>query len=192
MKVLFVGAHTDDVELGCGGTIAKFKELGHKVTVLALSTCGLAELEDEFMNSTGSLSVSGIFYRYDVREFPKQRQLILNDLLQFKGFDMVFTHSHNDCHQDHKVVFEECLRAFKNTTILAYELPWNNTMSQLNYFVKIERVHLDAKWEALCRYKTQSHRHYMDYAFIESWAQFMGSKVCGGFAEGFEVIKMIQ
>ena len=74
--------------------------------------------------------------------------------------DIVFLPSFNDTHQDHNTIAHEGFRAFKKTTMLAYEVPWNNLQFRTNCFVVLEEEHLQLKMKALNKYKSQKHRDY--------------------------------
>ena len=135
-NVLVLAPHTDDGELGAGGTIAKLIENGSKVTYAAFSTAaesvpeGMPKdiLKTEVMAATKSLGIEQnniLIYDYRVRMLGYHRQDILEDLIKLRlsnQFDLVLTPSLQDIHQDHATIAMETLRAFKSTTILGYEL----------------------------------------------------------------------
>ena len=139
-NVLVLAPHTDDGELGAGGTIAKLIEAGSKVTYIAFSTAsksvpeGLPSdiLKTEVKAATKALGILDenlIIYDYQVRQLGYHRQDILEELIRLRTlneFDLILTPSLKDIHQDHATVAQESLRAFKNITILGYELIWNN------------------------------------------------------------------
>ena len=140
-NILVLAPHTDDGELGLGGTISKLIELGKKVTYVAFSTAqqsvpeGFPKdiLKTEVKKATAQLGISPenlIIYNYEVRKLGYVRQEILEELIRLKksnSFDLVFIPSLHDIHQDHTTIAQEGLRAFKNTTLLGYELIWNNS-----------------------------------------------------------------
>jgi LmbE family N-acetylglucosaminyl deacetylase len=76
--------------------------------------------------------------------------------------DAVFQPSLHDIHQDHQVIAAEGLRAFKRTTILGYEIPWNNFDFAYQAYFALERTHLERKVAALEKYASQQHRRYSD------------------------------
>ena len=135
-NILVLAPHTDDGELGLGGTISKLIELGKKVTYVAFSTAqqsvpeGFPKdiLKTEVKKATAQLGISPenlIIYNYEVRKLGYVRQEILEELIRLKkanSFDLVFIPSLHDIHQDHTTIAQEGLRAFKNTTLLGYEL----------------------------------------------------------------------
>ena len=97
----------------------------------------------------------------------------------------------NDIHQDHTTVAHEGLRAFKNTSIFAYELLWNNITFETRCFVKLSNENVDAKFKALKEYKSQSSRDYMQEDFVYSHAITRGVQSGCKYAECFEVVRLI-
>lgn len=203
-RVLVLAPHTDDGEFGCGGTIARFIEEGKEVYYLAFSSAeksvpqGLPKniLKVEVTEATGVLGIPAdnlILYDYEVRNFPACRQEILEDLIVVKrelNPDLVFLPALKDLHQDHLTIAQEGLRAFKNTTILGYEVPWNNLTFRTSSFIAIEERHLEKKIKALASYRSQSFRHYASRDFIRSLAITRGTQIGIPLAESFEVIRL--
>lgn len=203
--VLILAPHTDDGELGCGGSIAKLTEEGCRVIYVAFSTCrrSLPEgwepdtLEKEVRLAVPLLGVQAddiVLFDYDVRQFKTERQQILEDILLLKkkyNPEKVFVPSPTDIHQDHQVISEEGLRAFKNSTVLGYEMPWNNIAFNTRAFMKLEEKHVIKKVNALKEYKSQQSRNYITEEFIFSLARVRGVQIGTQFAESFEVIRTI-
>ena len=204
-NALVLAPHTDDGELGAGGTISKLNEMGVKITYVAFSTAKQSVpkkfksniLKDEVKKATIALGIKPsnlILYDYEVRKLGYSRQNILEDLIKLKNknsFDLVFIPSTNDIHQDHSTIAQEGIRAFKNITILGYELIWNNMNFNTACFIKLNKKHINNKIKALSKYKSQSHRPYMQKRFIESHAITRGVQIGCDFAESFEVIRMV-
>jgi len=204
-KILVLAPHTDDGELGCGGTIAKALEQGAEVYYAAFSTAkesvpaGMPPniLEIEVREATRRLGIEPEklrVFKYTVRKLNYSRQDILEDLVALRGElkpDLVFIPSLNDLHQDHSTLAMEALRAFKNTSILAYELPWNNINFTTQCFSVLERRHLERKIEALAAYGSQKMRAYMSEEYIFSLARTRGVQIGREFAECFEVPRWI-
>lgn len=105
---------------------------------------------------------------------------------------MVLLPAVSDVHQDHQVIHQEGLRAFKNTTFVGYELPWNNYSFRTNFFMRLTKNQLKKKTEALKEYKSQSHRNYMQEDFIQSLAKVRGVQCNNMYAEAFEIYKLIS
>ena len=205
-NVLVLAPHTDDGELGCGGTIARFVEEGKKVYYVAFSICeesvpeGFPDdiLASEVTEATSSLGIERgnlTILRYTVRTFPEVRQQILDSLIDLRTTirpDVVLLPSSDDVHQDHQTVHEEGIRAFKQTTVLGYELPWNNLQSSNTALMPLEQRHVDAKIKALTKYKSQAHRNYVDGSFIKGLAEVRGTQAGCTYAEAFEVVRWIM
>lgn len=204
-RILILAPHTDDGELGCGGSIAKYLEETPDVFYLAASTCRRAlpegwapdALEKEVRNATKVLGIPEnnlILLDYDVRRFKETRQQILEDLIRLKNDlkpDLVFVPSPTDIHQDHQVISEEGLRAFKNSSILGYEMPWNNVTFNTRAFIQLEKHHVEKKVQALLCYKSQLHRSYVNEQFVYSLATVRGVQMGTRYAEAFEVVRYI-
>jgi LmbE family N-acetylglucosaminyl deacetylase len=137
-----------------------------------------------------SLSV----HDFDVRTFPEHRQDILELLVglwEELQPDVVFQPSLHDIHQDHRTIAEEGLRAFKRTTILGYEIPWNNFEFSYQWYVALEERHIDRKVAALERYASQQHRRYADPEYVRNLARTHGINVNRDYAEVFQVYRVI-
>ena len=206
-KNIFVLApHTDDGELGAGGTITKLVDAGANVYYFAFSTAEQSVpngfprniLKTEVVKAVKKLGIPEeniIIYNYEVRKLGYSRQEILEDLIRHRKQivpDLVLMPSLNDIHQDHSIIAQEGLRAFKNSTILGYELIWNNLTFNTTSFVKLEKKHIQKKCDALKEYKSQGQRDYMSEEFIFSLARIRGVQIGAEFAESFEVIRWVM
>jgi len=184
-KTVYVLApHTDDGELGAGATISKLIEEGADVYYFAFSTAKL-----------GIKKENVIIYNYEVRKLNYARQEILEDLMKYKRKlkpDLVLMPSLNDIHQDHSTIAQEGLRAFKNCTILGYELIWNNLTFDTTSFIKLDKKYIQAKCDALKEYKSQGNRNYMGEEFIFALARTRGVQIGTTYAESFEVIRWVM
>jgi N-acetylglucosamine malate deacetylase 1 len=204
-RVLVLAPHTDDGEFGCGGTIAKLIADQAEVFYAAFSVCELSIpshlpkniLETEVKNATEVLGIRNEnlkIFHYGVRTFESNRQHILDDLVNLNSEiepDLVLMPSPHDIHQDHSTIGLEGIRAFKQISILGYELPWNNLTFHTQSFVFLEEEHLNKKIEALRCYESQSDRVYANESFIRSLAIIRGTQIGVEYAEAFEVIRWI-
>jgi N-acetylglucosamine malate deacetylase 1 len=204
--ILVLAPHTDDGEFGCGGTIAKMIDMGKNVYYFALSDCekslepGLPSdtLIKELMCATEKLGIppeNVMVKGFEVRCFKRDRQEILEEIIQIGQIikpDLVFLPSPQDLHQDHNTIAMEGLRAFKLTsTILGYEVPWNNLSFNTTCFVSLDEKDLQKKIEALDCYKSQADRFYANEDFIRSLSITRGTQVGVKYAETFEVLRWI-
>ena len=205
-RVLVLAPHTDDGELGCGGTISRLVEEGREVYYAAFSTAAESVpppfppdiLEKEVREGTKVLGIPAanlLVYKYKVRHLPHMRQEILEELVQMKReIDpaTVFLPSAQDLHQDHQTVHIEGLRAFKTVTVLGYELPWNNLSFDYRHFCVLTREHVQTKIAALRCYQSQQHRPYTQEEFIWSWARTRGGQIMVEYAEAFDVLRWVR
>ena len=205
-KIHILAPHTDDGELGCGGSIARFIEEGKDVYYAAFSTAEESVkpelpkniLEIEVKNATKKLGIKRdnlFIYNNEVRKLSYIRQEILEELILLKkkiNPNIIFMPTINDIHQDHYTVAQEGLRAFKDRTILGYELIWNNISFNTTSFITLNERHVQAKVDALQEYKSQSDRAYMSHEFIFSLAKSRGVQIGKEYAECFEVIRWVM
>jgi len=204
-SVLVLAPHTDDGEFGCGGTISKLVSSGARVVYVAFSAAEQSVLphlpsdilRTEVKCATSLLGVAEQDLRvldFNVRTFPENRQAILDAMIKLREEiqpDIVFLPSPNDTHQDHNTIAHEGFRAFKNTTMLGYEVPWNNLEFRTSGFSILEEKHVIKKVEALNCYKSQEHRAYASERFIRSLMITRGTQIGVEYAESFEVIRWV-
>jgi LmbE family N-acetylglucosaminyl deacetylase len=204
-RVLILAPHADDGEFGCGATVARLLEDGSHVHYAAFSLAvkslpsGFPEdtLRQELTAATNRLGIpetSVHVFDFEVRTFPTYRQDILELLIRLRDEidpHLVLLPSVHDIHQDHGVVAAEGLRAFKRTTILGYELPWNNYTFDHQVYVPVEEHHVLAKVTALKCYESQQHRNYANEEYIWSLAKTRGIDISRPYAEVFEVYRWV-
>lgn len=202
--ILVLAPHTDDGEIGAGGSLARWVEEGHTVHYVAMSGCeasvptGLPPetLRIEVLAATASLGIPRNHVKvldYAVRQFVSSRQEILESLLRLRDEiapDLVLCPSLHDFHQDHEVVAREAVRAFKHSSIIGYEIPWNQVTFPVSTFVHLDQRHLDCKLAALMQYESQRGRPYMDASATQAAARFRGLQAGCTFAEAFEPIRI--
>jgi LmbE family N-acetylglucosaminyl deacetylase len=204
-RVLVLAPHTDDGEFGCGGTMARLVDAGAEVRYVAFSiaTKSLPDgfppdaLAREVREATAEIGIpetSLDVHDFEVRTFPERRQDILELMIalweEWKP-DAVLQPSVHDIHQDHQVVAAEGLRAFKRTTVLGYEIPWNNFDFSYQAYVALEPSHLERKTAALAKYASQQHRRYSDRDYIWNVARAHGINVNREYAEVFTVYRVV-
>ncbi|HPT70902.1 MAG TPA: PIG-L family deacetylase [Candidatus Cloacimonadota bacterium] len=205
-KVLILAPHTDDGEFGCGATISKMISSGADVYYAAFSTAEASVpdpfpkdiLKTEVKNATRELGIKPenlLIFNYPVRNFAHHRQEILEDLVVLNRDikpDLVFMPCLGDLHQDHSTLSHEGIRAFKRTTILAYEIPWNNMTIHTQCFIPVSEDNLQRKIAALDCYNSQKGRNYASELFIRSLAITRGTQIGTTYAEVFEVIRWVM
>jgi len=179
---------------------------GHEVHYVAFSAAerSLASdlprgiLREEVVKATEILGIRREHLHvldFEVRDFPAHRQEILEHMVQLQAQlvpDMVFLPSTDDTHQDHQTVSGEGFRAFKRTTILGYELPWNNLSFTTSAFAALSQEQLSRKVLALEQYKSQAGRSYAKASYIRNLANVRGIQIGIECAEAFQAIRWIM
>lgn len=205
-RLLVLTPHTDDAELGSGGTLVRSLENGTEVYVAAFSTAkeSLPPGSDPFrlcnefreaMKVLGVPSTNLVIYDYPVRRLSYYRQEVLEELIKVRRDikpDAVMMPCYHDFHQDHQTLHAEGLRAFKDITVLGLDLPWNHITFSAQVYVTLERHHLERKWNALKEYKSQFElgRSYFSWEFLEGLARVRGTQVKAQYAEAFEAVRI--
>lgn len=205
-RILVLGPHTDDGEWGAGASICKWIEQGHLVWYAAFSAAE-ESVRDGFatdvlraeipvaIQALGMQASNLKVFQHRVRYFPRDRQDILEEMIRLRGEIKpctVLVPSSFDTHQDHEVISQEGFRAFKRSTILGYEIPWNNRRIDLTFFHGVSEAHIRAKVAAIAAYKSQVFRAPNFEDLIRSLAIQRGSQAGLSFAEAFEVIRWVE
>jgi LmbE family N-acetylglucosaminyl deacetylase len=205
-RVLVIGAHTDDIEMMCGGTIAKLIGKGCDVHYATFSFADKSLPEGYPEGTTrqevgGATKVLGIsllnlyLHDYEVRVFPQYRQEILEDLVSLRkeiAPNLVLTHNSRDTHQDHKTISDETYRAFKQSaSIWGYESFKNNRSFDNDIYVKITIDQINKKIQAVSRYHSQLAKVDNRQALI-GLARFRGAQINHDYAECFQALRIIQ
>lgn len=197
-RVLAIGAHPDDLELACGGTLARLADAGHEVHALIMSDGsvggdpgarpGEAHRGASFMRLT-ACEVLGL---PDTRLGSHGNEMVTAIEAKIRSLnpDMIFTHSSNDQHQDHSAVHWATMRAGRrHQAILCYESPSATRDFDPQVFVDIED-YLDQKAAAVALHHDQSDKPYMNAKSLAGMATFRGSQAKMGHAEGFEAVRV--
>lgn len=204
--VLVLAPHTDDGELGCGGTISRLVEEGYNVYYVAFSACEESVpngfppdiLRTEVKNATKILGVRPenlIVKNYPVRKFNSHRQDILEDMILLRRHvspQIVFMPCSESLHQDHNAIYNEGIRAFKHYTCYGYDLPWDSVRFTTTAFYRLERKNVDLKWQSIKCYESQNFRGYVDEEFIIGLSRVRGAQIGEKYAEAFELLRMIN
>lgn len=198
--VLAIGAHPDDLELACGATLAKLAEVGYEVHAMVMShgqVGGNADLRPSEARAGGELlGLAGV----QMLDFP-DTELGLHNVGMVKAIEarmgeleptVVLTHSEHDHHQDHHAVHFATLRAARrHPSILCFESPSTTRGFDPSLYVDIADF-LDVKIRAVELHGDQSEKPYMGADRIRGIATFRGAQAKGTFAEGFEVVRMLD
>jgi LmbE family N-acetylglucosaminyl deacetylase len=199
-QILALGAHPDDLELGCGATLAKLVEMGCDVTAVILSAGGSGadadfDREQESRDALGLLGVQHVFQHHfpDTRLHEHLNELIatIEEHVRSVRPRRVYTMFHDDRHQDHRAVYQASAVACRRVPqILSYETPSSYPNFIPTVFEPIDE-YMERKVAALKLHKSQGDRLYMHEEKIRSAAQFRGVQVDLGQTEGFIPYKLI-
>ena len=219
-RILALGAHADDVELGCGATLARARREGQDVFVLTFSKHDPwfadtgADVAGEWQRSLDRLGVARGARRLEGflgcrdDDIQRRRAQVLAVIEQVRDAfrpDLVLCHSAHDTNQDHHTVHEEAVRACKrHASLLAYEFPPNQLRFDADAFVAVADADVAAKCEALACYRSlraqwaaRNERYgldtvsYLDAESVRALAQSRGIQAGGRYAECFEVLRWI-
>jgi len=204
-RILFIGAHTDDIEGMCGGTIVRFISEKLEVYYATFSFANKSlpkgvpkgKTKDEAVKATTILEIprkNVIFYDYEVRVFSEYRQDILEDLVELRNKvnpDLVITHNVNDTHQDHKVISDETYRAFKKSaSIWGYESLKNNRVFYNDLYVKLNKLQIERKIQAISMFESQIIKED-NREGIMGLVKFRGAQVNHEYAECYQVMRIL-
>jgi LmbE family N-acetylglucosaminyl deacetylase len=171
-SVLCLGAHSDDIEIGCGGTILRVIENNPGATVhwVVFSAREDRAREAEasaarFLAGAGVRNVE--LHQFRDGFFPSEQARIKTYYEELKGRvrpDLIFTHQRDDLHQDHRVVCELTWNTFRDHTILEYEIPkWDGDLGRTNVYVPLEPRHAEGKIAILTEcFATQTGKQWFD------------------------------
>ena len=209
-NVLAVGAHADDVEIGCGGTVALHTQRGDKVIILIMAESAYTyydgrvlrteeEWKTEEARGAEVLGAKLINLGFKTKEVPYSRESIesINRVIDEYNIDMIYTHWYHDSHQDHRRTTQSVLSAGRYVkNILMYEPEYPAGRSYLGfrnqYYVDITST-FDKKMEALKQHKSQI-RKYGEKMFleaVEARARHRGYEIGSRYAECFEVVRLL-
>lgn len=209
VNVLAVGAHPDDVEIGCGGVIARHVENGDNVIILIMIepvsnhySGRIIRSEDEGkiegMNAAKVLGAKLINLGFKDKYIPYSGDTVeaINEIIDDHKIDVIYTHWLHDTHQDHKRTTESVISAGRYVkNILMYEPEYPAGRSYLGfrnqYYVDISSK-LETKMDALKQHKSQIKRYGDDFLeAVEARAKHRGYEIGAKYAECFEVIRLL-
>lgn len=199
-RILFIGAHPDDIEIGCGALIA---HIASKTEIKCVTLSDnqknplLKNVVSEHFRSMNILGIKQeniIVGQFETRRFPQARQEILEYMIKLnQDFhpDMVFVHTKADIHQDHATVTSEGLRAFRGTTVLGFDVIRSSYGFFPNFLVEVDEADVKKKIAALSEYHTYDSKYYFDPDVTRATLIRHGALAERKYAEGFDILRII-
>ena len=201
--ILCFGAHSDDIEIGCGGTLLELIDQNPAVEIHWIVLSGEGQRAEESRSSAERFLSTGHgrhnmqFRTYRDSYFPTQWETIKDDfhaLSREVQPDIVFSHRRNDAHQDHRVVSELTWCTFRNHLVLEYEIAkYEGDLGQPNVFLPISRKNARTKCDLLMEcFASQREKQWFDEETFNAMLRLRGleSNSYSGYAEAFHCRKM--
>ena len=202
-RILFVGAHADDIEIGCGGTLLRLLERDATINVTWV-VMGCDEqrareaLESAHALLTQAASKTVIIKAFRDGFFPSQIAEIKECFEQLKAElspDLVFTHHRHDLHQDHRLVAELTWNTFRDHLILEYEIPkYDGDFGSPNVLVPLDEDVCREKVDHIVQcFKSQATKTWFSADLFTSVMRIRGmeDRAATGYAEGFYGRKLV-
>jgi len=197
LNVLCLGAHSDDIEIGCGGTLLRLASEYPQLNIHWVVFSGMGERAveaqnsaDEFLRDVRNKQV--VLKEFKDGYFPASASAIKDVFEELKNSvspDVIFTHYRNDLHQDHRQLNELAWNTWRNHFILEYEIPkYDGDLGNPNFFVALDDTLREKKVELLMRFfQTQTNKHWFSPETFNALLRLRGieSKSPGGYAEAF-------
>lgn len=199
-KLLFLGAHPDDIELGCGALLSHIAGKAQVLCVTLSDNRENPELEGLVEEHRRSMALLGVpddrvvLRDFSTRNFPRDRQRILEYLYELNRQerpDLVFAHSRADMHQDHNVVTDEALRAFRGTTVLGFDVIRSSHGFFPHFLVEVSEADVERKIAALAAYRTYADKYYFRPEVTRATLVRNGALAERPFAEGFDILRIV-
>lgn len=203
LNVLCVGCHSDDIEIGCGGTVLRLSEQNPGTTFHWVVFSATGPREQEALHAaklfTASANMKGPMLRNFRDGFmPFVGAEIKEVFEELKGIstpDVIFTHNRNDAHQDHRLISELTRNTFRNHLILEYEIPkYDGDLGQPNCYVPLSTELRNKKVQYLMDvFQTQQQKHWFEENTFLALMRLRGMEcnAPSGYAEAFFVRKMV-
>lgn len=204
LQILCLGAHSDDIEIGCGGTLLKLiEDFRRNIAVHWVVFSATAEREREARKSAGRFlkqvrTKTLIIHHFRDTFFPFVGTEIKEAMQQLSKQvrpDLIFTHYRNDLHQDHRLISELTWNAFRDHLILEYEIPkYDGDLGAPNIFVHLERSVCEKKTKLILDcFKSQADKQWFTKETFFALLRLRGveSNAPSRYAEGFHCRKLV-
>lgn len=199
-RVLFLGAHPDDIELGCGALLHRIAKQTDVLCVTLSDNQKNPDLQNVKNEHFESMAVLGVpkekivLGPFTTRVFHDSRQEILEYFLKLRrefAPDLIFVHSKQDVHQDHNTMTDEALRAFRGITVLGFDVVRSSYGFFPHFLVEVTEEDVNKKIEALSKYETYRDRYYFNSDLTRSIMVRHGALAEHPFAEGFDILRIV-
>lgn len=201
-RILCIGAHCDDIEIGCAATLMFLQSCGQIARIDWAVLSGTQERQRECESAWQDVVAEAArgdlnFGRFADGRFPAQYDEVkaFFETLKDTRPDVIFTHARCDLHQDHRIVNEMTWNTFRDTVILEYEVPkWDGDLGQPNMYVPVERSHGESKIDVLMNsYRSQAGRDWFTRDTFEALMRLRGveCRAHSGWAEAFTARKIL-
>lgn len=194
LRILCLGAHCDDIDIGCGGTLLKLLE-DSRCAVSWVTFAATPERAGELRSSArrflrAAQRTEVVVHAFRDSYFPAQYTAIKESFEPLKRAsrpDLVFTHRRDDAHQDHRIVSELTWNAFRDHLVLEYEVPkWDGDLTTPNAYVQLRAKHVRAKIRhLLASYPSQRSKSWFDKDTFQGLMRLRGVEAGCQWAEGF-------
>ena len=199
-RILCLGAHADDIEIGCGGTLLQVLNAHPEAAVRWVVFGAKGAREEEARRSAAqyldgiaeaTVQVEALPNSYYPAHWAAIKEVFEADLKPFAP-DLIFTHYRDDRHQDHRVISDLTWNTFRDHLILEYEIPkYDGDLGQPNVFVPLAPDTADAKIKGLLDvFATQRDRHWFDDETFRGLLRLRGMECGARYAEAFYARKM--
>lgn len=201
LRILCLGAHSDDIEIGCGGTILRLVRLYPAAAFrwIVLSAAG-AEREGEAWAGAARFLAGAAEQAVVVRSFregffPFAGAALKEYFEEIKAEpdpDVIFTHYRSDRHQDHRLVGDLTWNTFRRSLILEYEIPkWDGDLGAPNGYVRLPEDVVEEKVRAICdTFASQRAKHWFTADTFRALMRLRGVEANARFAEAFYARKL--
>jgi LmbE family N-acetylglucosaminyl deacetylase len=203
LRLLCLGAHCDDIEIGCGGTILKLATAERKIEVQWVVFSSDERRKREAVKSAEGFLCGIVTKKVSIHQFRdgffpyvgtelKER---FEELKTEFSPDLILTHYRHDLHQDHRLVSELTWNTFRNHLILEYEIPkYDGDFGSPNFFVPLDESTCRRKIDAILdAYQSQREKHWFSRELFSSILRLRGmeANACSGYAEAFYCRKAV-
>ncbi len=203
LKILCLGSHSDDIEIGCGGTVLRLRERYPSCVFYWVVFCAIGIREAEAQRGAELFAGANRRENAVLKNFPdgfmpfagSEVKAVFEELKRTISPDLIFTHNRKDAHQDHRLVAELTWNTFRDHLILEYEIPkYDGDMGRPSVYVPLEAEVCQKKARyILDTFKSQSSKQWFEESTFLSLMRLRGMEcnAPSGYAEAFYSRKLV-